>query len=474
MPNDTRMTVYRPGISDRWTVFRYKMRNLMTIARMVARHGPFDMLRDLKRYPWIWDLLKVNKLMDKFCENRTGEYSRATAMTISHITCGVVRLLEGIFHESDRMVLNEDLVPPEILRAMGLTPWLPEGMGIVIPMIVPDSMEIYIDAAENEGVPADICSLPKATIGMTLKGAQPPAKAIITSNLPCDGGMASYSIISKIIGAPTFCLDAPFHFKDERAVDYFADQLKDMIAWLETKTPGKMDWDRLRDICTKRNRMVELELELWEMLRCRPSPMAAEAIYISHLWAFNIDPGLDESVKLFEELVAICKRNVEAGTSALPNERYRAVLWNPPTLHASDLFVWAEKAFGVSLLMDSMSYNRQPFINTDTPESMLKGLARIIMDGPMVRHTRGPAENYWQDILHIYKTFDLDMVWVAGHIGCKNTQALSGMLREKCREKKIPLLIIDYDLMDPRVESRDGILRQVEHFMENIMKAKRL
>ena len=66
------------------------------------------------------------------------------------------------------------------------------------------------------------------------------------------------------------------------------------------------------------------------------------------------------------------------------------------------------------------------------------------------------------------------MLWGAGHIGCKNTQALNGILREKCREAGLPLLIMDYDLSDPRIVSREGIINQIDHFMENIMKAKRL
>ena len=96
------------------------------------------------------------------------------------------------------------------------------------------------------------------------------------------------------------------------------------------------------------------------------------------------------------------------------------------------------------------------------------------MAGPMARHTRGPAKNYLDDIFHIHKHFDIDMVWVAGHIGCKNTQALNGMLRELCRRESIPLLIINYDLSDPRIVSREGIIEQIDHFMENIMKAKKL
>ena len=77
-------------------------------------------------------------------------------------------------------------------------------------------------------------------------------------------------------------------------------------------------------------------------------------------------------------------------------------------------------------------------------------------------------------MFHIMEYYDLDMIMMAGHVGCKNTQALNGMLREKCREKNIPLLIFDYDLMDPRVVSQDGIKAQINHFMENVMRAERL
>ena len=140
-----------------------------------------------------------------------------------------------------------------------------------------------------------------------------------------------------------------------------------------------------------------------------------------------------------------------------------------------DLFNWAETAYGVSLIIDSMSYNRRnPFIDTSSEDTILRGLSMNIMEGPMARHTRGPAENYLDDIFDMIKRFDIDMIWVAGHVGCKNTAALNGILREKCREHNLPMLIINYDLSDPRIVSREGILEQVNHFMENIMKAKRL
>ncbi len=463
----------KPDFSDHMICARYRMQNWMHILSMVMRHGPYDTAREMMRYPWIFELLKANRLMGRMTRDRKGNYRESIAMIINAIVKGVIELLEGIFYRSEQMVLHEDMVPPEILRAMGLQPWMPELLGILLPMLEPSAMEQYIDAAENEGIPPDICSLPKATMGMTLKGVLPPALAVVTSNLPCDGGMNSYTLIERELGLPTFRLDIPFNFNDDRAVAYFADELKNMITWLEEKTPGKMDWDRLREICGKRNRMAEYELELWDMVSHRPAPLAAESVYLSHLWFFNVMPGHDESLEIFRRLVEIAKDNLKKERAALDDERYRALLWNPPTLHALDLFTWAEREYGVSLVMDSMSYNRIPFIDTSTPDTMLQGLARTIMNGPMARHTRGPAENYFDDMFHICNTFDVDMIWVAGHVGCKNTQALNGMHREKCRELKIPLLIIDYDLSDTRIVPWEGITSQVRHFMENVMKAER-
>jgi hypothetical protein len=458
-------------VCDRWVYRKHWLQNWLAIAGMILRHGPFDMLRELRAYPWIWHLLKVNRLLRTMTEGRTGRYREAVAHLVTHITRGIVGLLEGFYYDRGRMVLTEDLVPPEIFHAMGLKPWMAEAMGIIVPIVEPPGMQGYVDIAENEGVPPDICSLPKATIGMALAGHLPPVKAVVASNLPCDGGMASYTIITRKCGAPAFYLDVPHHFRGEEAVRYFSAQLREMIRWLEERTPGRMDWERLKDICETRNRLSGLELDLWDMMRRRPAPMAAEAVYLSHLWCFNLFPGSPGSVRLFERLTELCAKNIREGTPALPHERRRALLWNPPTLHAVDLFAWAERRHGVSLIMDSMTYNRQPFIDTSTPDSMLMGLARIIMDGPMVRHTRGPAENYLNDILFVREAYDIDMLWVAGHIGCKNTQALYGMLREMCRRKGLPLLIIDYDLLDSRIETRDGILRQVDRFMENIMGA---
>jgi len=444
------------------------------LIRMTVTLGPVGAARTLIRNPWLFILLKVNRLMSRYGRGRTGLYLESVCLALHSVVTGTTDMLRQMFFHPERMVINEDLVPIDIVHAMGLDAYLLEGLGIVLPIIDAESCLKYIDEAENEGMNADACSLPKTTVGMVIKGHLPKGIAMVSSNLPCDAGAASYSFIQRMFDIPTYRLDVPFHFFNERAENLFLEDVKGMIAWLEKHTPGRMDWERFRKICLNRNRILELELELWEMLRLRPTPLASEAVWMSHIWNVNVTPDYEASVEHYEKIVDMARKNIETNTPATVNERYRTIVWNPPFLHFSDIFNWAERTYGVTVINDSMTYHHHQPIDTSTPESMLLGWGRTIMQGPMVRHTRGPAENYLDDIFRAHKQFDLDMIWVANHVGCKGGQAMNGILREKCREKRIPVLILDYDLSDPRIVSQDNMKRQVEHFMENVLKAPRL
>ena len=443
------------------------------VGRLLLKRGPIGVIRVLRQYPWLLRFLGVTNLLRRLTRGRKGAYLESTGLVILSIAVTLVEKLEEVFYQPELILVNEDLVPPEIGTAMGLNVWIVEAMGFLLPLIHPEASLNFIDEAENAGMNPDSCSFVKAAVGMIILKQQPKGCAIVGSNMPCDAGMASYTYIQKTYDVPIYRVDAPYHFYNERAEKLFVEDLKGLIAFLEKHTPGRMDWARLREICERRNRMMELELELWDMMRARPAPLASEAVWLSHLWHFYLFPGHKVGVRLFERLVELAQKNLAAKIPAVENEKYRAVVWNPPFPQFPDIFNEVERAHGITLIMDSMSYNHHELIDTSTPDTMISGLAKIILQGPMVRHTRGPAANYLDDIFRCYKQFDLDMVWIANHVGCKGGQAMNGILREKCREMKIPLLILDYDLIDPRIVSHEGMMRQVDDFMDNVMKDRR-
>lgn len=460
-----------------WAVTaHYQGRIAKDIAMWIARQGPADLIANLRRYPWFSDFFtRFEYFFARLVLPRTGHYREANAMLVHQIIkITFVESLGAALMHPERMVLHEDLVPPEILLAMDLKPWMTEIVGILMPVVHPPTVEAYIDHAENHGIAPDTCSLPKATLGLALMDHLPRPAAVVTSNMPCDAGMTSYEIIEDVLQVPMFRLDIPHDFKSEAARDYFVGELKRMIDFLERTTPGKMNWERLREICETRNRTLELELDLWQMLRNRPAPLAAEPVLYNHLIFMQLFPGHPAGVPYFEKLLAITERALREKKGALPEERHRALLWNPMTLSFPDLFTWSEAKWGTAVIMDMLSYRRHPFVDTTSPESMLRDLATIMMNGPMARHTRGPVENFFTDLFYLVDHFDLDMIWMAEHVGCKNTKALNGMFRELCRERKIPLLFINYDLTDARVAPPADVRRQIDTFMESVMKAEPL
>jgi len=459
------------SINDVHTHFRYWSENWAKIGWLGLKNNPVFMLKQLKKYPWLNSLMKANELLNMYTGTRKGLYKKANSIAVSSLVSSIVDMVDGIYNHADKLVLHEDLVPPEILYGMGLQPWMAEFLGIVIPFLDTEVMERYIDRAENEGIPADICSLPKSTMGLALSNEMPKPRAIVASNMPCDGGMTSYTLIQKKLQAPIFRLDIPYNFYNEKAIQYFVGELRKLIKWLEEHTPGKMDWDRMKEICEERNRMVELQLEIWELAKMKPSPMAGEAMYLPGMLYGIALPGQKRGTNATKKILNIAKKMYEHNQSAVPDEKYRVILWNPPTLIFPDLFVWAEQKYGVAMLMDMLSFNRHPLIDTSSHDNILRGLAQIIMQGPMARHTRGPAENFFSDIFYLHEAYDIDMIWMAGHIGCKNTQALMGMFREKCRDRNLPLLNINYDLSDSRIVPPANIKKQVDEFMETVMQA---
>lgn len=88
------MEKIKPGLSDYLEFNKYRAINLMHIGRMAAKRGPFDLHRDLKRYPWLLDLLKVNSLLQRLVKGRSGNYRTAVAMVLGGVVDGVIELLE--------------------------------------------------------------------------------------------------------------------------------------------------------------------------------------------------------------------------------------------------------------------------------------------------------------------------------------------------------------------------------------------
>jgi hypothetical protein len=459
-------------VTDLWIAYSRFFRIIFHVIRLVASKNPRTTFRLLKQYPWLLVALpSLSNLYFKHCQGRQGSALESITITMEELITSLIDYFESTLFNPDRVVLVQDVLPHEIFHAMGLYPFQPELPSLLLPLLSPLADARYIDRGENYGLPADICSLHKSTIGMVLEKEMVNGRAAISSNTPCDLHVTTYTFIEKQMDIPVYKLDVPYHFKTKRASEYFVHELKEMIKWLESNTPGRMDWDRLRQICLTRNEWAELQFELWETLRVKPAPIAGESVWFPGWVAGMIRPHSRKNIAMFKKLLDVSMKNISRNTGAVPGEKHRVLLWNMPVFHFMDLAGWAETNWNVAIIAEGLAYNRIPLIDTASPDTMLEGLARFYLNPPMGRHSRGTIDNYIDDMFYACQQYKADMVWVGANIGCKKTMALFGIVRELCREKNMPVLFINMDVVDPRPVDHDMIKEQINHFMENIMVA---
>ncbi len=462
-----------PALRDEWIKYKYYWLNQSYSSKM-ASAIPKQTMVTLLTQPWMFDMLKSNGQHRRVTEGRSGGLLEASALAYSKTSKAITQMLTNTLKYPERTVLVENMVPPEIVWAMGLNTFIVELIARLLALMDQHGVHRYMDIAENAGLPPDSCGLNRCTFGTIVADALPKGIAMISSNLPCGGGMTSYAKLEQLSGLPTYRLDIPYNFKEDEAMDVFVEDMMGMIAFLEEHTSGHMDWNKLRQICENYNRAVEFEAETFDLLSHDPAPLCGDCIWQSHYVYQNAYPGTQDAIDMFRRINEIARENVKANRPAFDEMRYRALLWNPPVNCYPSIWNWIERAWGVGIIMDEETYGYMELIDTSSNEAMLKSLGRKQMWAPMARHTRGPMENFFSDLWKAVELFKADMVIFPAHVGCKSTLGIIGQIRDECRKRGINLCVFDYELMDSRVVTRQGIRDQINDYMKNIMKAQPL
>lgn len=353
----------------------------------------------------------------------------------------------------------------EIYAAMGIHYFCP-----VDNMLAHQPFTNDLEGMDASGVPADMCGLIKLAAYGVETGIVPVPTAMIAMLEPCDAQSALHEAWLNTEGwqdVPTFALD-PSYGNGKYDYEYFAGELRRMIAFLENHTGRKLDYNKLREVVESTNQQYAAWAEYNEYRRAVPCPH--DSFVGSKLgWVItqHITAGHPGAIEIFKMLAYDAEQKVKAGTGALPKERIR-VLWADlvPTW-ADPLAVWLAEQWGASVVMDFQGFTPYEHIDTATEESMLLGLAkRSMAEVPMIRQARGSVDVMIEDIKRIAKDYKCDCVFFPGHVGHKDQSASIGFLKEACRDLKLPLLTLSVDNFDPRFTPMDVLKHQISEFFE--------
>ena len=363
----------------------------------------------------------------------------------------------------------------ELVYALGGTCPLPiESLGVMHNLLgtLQTSLE-FIDTAVGNGVPYDCCSADKLAIGAIHKQLYPAPACTVGINTPCDSQVMATQVMAELGEAPFFAIDVPY-YHDDRTVQHVAAQLKELIPFLEQHTKRKLDYDRLREVCRLSNQMTEA---IWEWLEWRKQVPCAQSSKLVALTLIMqiLFTGTEAGVDLSRSLLREARERTERGEHFF-EERARAIWYQDPVWTDMQIYDWFERDLGLTVPVDVFGYYAQEgLIDTSTPETMLHGLARKLVNcHPMARQFRSSIDVYLRDFMHMHEAWNADCAIFAGHIACKHAWGGLGLFREACRKAGIPLLVFEFDMFDPRVTSYDGVYFEVERFINEVVVPRKL
>ena len=259
-------------------------------------------------------------------------------------TVGKLKQMSNSYYESistardrgDYVGYVTAVYPVEILRAMDILPFYPENYAVIC---AARKMTVELsDVAEAQGYARDLCSYARCTMGSISYdkpnpvGSMSPPDFLLACNAQCGTLTKWFEAMAKIYDAPVVLLDAPFvrdASPQRHCLQYFVDQITELVRFLEERTGRELDVDRLNEVLNHSARACALWNEVLDLAQHQPAPWTIFDEYI-HMAPIVTHRGTKECVDYYEELKVFLLERVAAGFAAVPTEKHRFYCDNIP------------------------------------------------------------------------------------------------------------------------------------------------
>jgi benzoyl-CoA reductase subunit B len=330
-------------------------------------------------------------------------------------------------------------------------------------------IEEDLEGCDKLEIPRDCCTLIRLAVYYQVAGLFPIPTAYLALTEPCDsvaGWHAALMHHPDWRDVPVFAPDPPYHSND-KAIDYYADEIRRMVEFVTKHTGKTLDMGRLKEVVEETNKGYALWMEYNEVRRATPTPHS----YILPMSCFfqinTLGAGDPKKTPWYRDMVADAEMRVNENKPEVPNQKIRLFWYDIQPFYFGELVPWLEQEWGGVIAMDMISYCPYDLIDTSSEDGIFRGLAkRAFQDGPMIHQARGLADNVSSDITHIVKDYKIDCVIFPGHMGHKDMAASASIMRDTCRDLGVPFLHLGLDVADHRYQTVDEIKSTMSQFFK--------
>lgn len=393
-------------------------------------------------YPRLESLREINALMTRYYVARK---ALARFKPLAYVTSGA---------------------PVEILEAMGILTLYPENYGALC-----GARKAAVDLcreAEAAGYPADLCSYARSHIGAVLRpksaplGGMPRPDLLVCCTNICGTVLKWYEALADLYGAPLFVLDVPFQRAtppEPHIVAYVADQMRELVMWLERHTRRRLNPDRFRRVLDLSRQTVAAWQEVLAFGRYRPSPINVPDLFVAMAPVVALR-GTRQALDCYRRLKAELERRVAQGVAAVPGERYRLLWDNIAIWYRLYRFFRPFMDAGACFVADTYTNAWTVALDAEDP---FTGLAQAYT-GVFINLN---LSTRLQMILDMVRRFQVDGVVMHANRSCKPFSLSQSDVRDALRDELgLPVLVLEADMCDARLYNEGAVRERVAAFLE--------
>lgn len=353
-----------------------------------------------------------------------------------------------------KSVMVSLFVPCEPLIAMGLNGFGVESFSSYISGA--HAQQTFLEKAESSGIPETMCSYHRLFLGAASLGVMPKPRYIIHTNVACDANQITFRELADHFGVPHFKIDVPYR-QDEESVKYVADQLRQMVCFIEDQEHRTLTDDMLRTVMTRTLHTAQNSDKLLTLSAHRylHGDLTAElqATFVSHMLL-----GTAEA----EKYTAMAVKEIQR----LPETDGINILWLHTIPYRSPhVSARLSNNDAVHITTCDMGYESLIPADIDRP---YESMARRLVYSPFNGSIEHRIETARQKAAQIHA----DGIVYFCHWGCKSTLGGAALVKKELEESGYPVLVLDGDACDPRNTSEGQITTRIDAFIE-VLEQKR-
>lgn len=342
----------------------------------------------------------------------------------------------------------------------------------------------YLNLAEDYGYSTDVCGYVKADVGVHLKDRQHPNGRIprprlVIATTMCNTYIKWVEIWERLYGCRVFVFDIPGRrgigwetgpgsrqFEADRA--YVQAQLEELIQVCEQVTGRRFDQDRLVEVLDRVNRMAADWSAVLKLNQSVPAPFNAMGDAITYMGVLSAYRGTEEGARYMADLREEIALKVRRGLGSGSEERFRVYGVGPACYPSFRRYLELFSAWGaVYVHSEYLGYaggGLDRGIQFDLRHPLESLAEQLLLTG----QRRMSNMFFSQDeLIEGARDWRADAIVYHSVKSCRTVSTGMADSREYVtRTGGLPALLIESDLVDPRLWSEAQIKNRVDAFFE--------